>query len=83
VLATAGGLAFTGEGSGAFDAFDAQSGKQLWTYACGAGVNAPPIAYSVGGTQYVAVAAGGNALFGYAKGDAIIAFALDDGKASH
>jgi glucose dehydrogenase len=77
VLATAGGLAFTGEGSGAFNAYDTTTGKQLWTFACGAGVNAPPITYSVGGTQYVAVAAGGNALFGYPKGDAIIAFALD------
>jgi glucose dehydrogenase len=76
VLATAGGLAFTGEGSGAFDAFDAATGKQLWTYACGAGVNAPPITYTAGGTQFVAVAAGGNMLLGYPKGDAIVAFAL-------
>jgi glucose dehydrogenase len=78
VLATAGGLVFTGEGNGAFDAFDATSGKELWTYACGAGVNAPPVTYRVNGTQYIAVAAGGNALFGYAKGDAISAFALGD-----
>jgi glucose dehydrogenase len=80
VLATGGGLTFTGEGNGAFDAFDAGTGQQLWTYACGAGVNAPPISYSVEGTQFVAVAAGGNALFGYPKGDAIMAFALPDPK---
>jgi glucose dehydrogenase len=79
VLTTAGGLAFTGEGGGAFDAFDAASGKQLWTYACGAGVNAPPVTYRVAGTQYVAVAAGGNALFGYPKGDTVFAFALPPG----
>jgi glucose dehydrogenase len=76
VLATAGGLAFTGEGSGAFDAFDAASGNKLWTFACDAGVNAPPITYRVGGTQFVAVAAGGNLLFGYPKGDGVFAFAL-------
>jgi len=76
VLATAGGLTFTGEGSGAFDAFDSTTGKELWTYACGAGVDAPPITYRAGGTQFVAVAAGGNVLFGYAKGDAIFSFAL-------
>jgi glucose dehydrogenase len=49
--------------------------------ACGRGrrpfgVNAPPVSYRVGGRQYVAVAAGGNALFGFATGDAIVAFAL-------
>ncbi len=76
VLATAGGVAFTGEGNGAFDAFDAASGKKLWRYACGAGVNAPPVTYRVGGAQFVAVAAGGNLLFGYPKGDAIYAFGL-------
>jgi glucose dehydrogenase len=76
VLATAGGLTFTGEGSGAFDAFDSASGAQLWTYNCAAGVNAPPITYRANGEQYVAVAAGGNALFGFAQGDAIYAFAV-------
>jgi glucose dehydrogenase len=76
VLATAGGLTFTGEGGGAFDAFDSTSGKPLWSFACGAGVNAPPVTYRAGGTQFVVVAAGGNALFGYPKGDAIFAFAL-------
>lgn len=74
--ARAGGLAFTGEGSGRFDAFDADSGQELWSYTCDAGVNAPPITYRVGTTQYVAVAAGGNALFGYRSGDSLIAFAL-------
>jgi len=76
VLATAGGLAFTGEGSGEFDAFDSASGKRLWSYTCGAGVNAPPVTYEVRATQFVAVAAGGNAQFAYPQGDAIFAFAL-------
>jgi glucose dehydrogenase len=76
VLVTAGGLAFVGEGNGHLSAFDARSGDLLWRFQCGAGVNAPPIAYEVGGVQYVAVAAGGNPLFGYRAGDALIAFAL-------
>ena len=76
VLATAGGLIFTGEGDGDFDAFDAATGTRLWHAGCGAGVNAPPIAYEVDGTEYVAVAAGGNALFGYPQGDGLIVFAL-------
>lgn len=77
-LATAGGLVFTGEGNGSFDAFDAASGNLLWQYPAMAGVNAPPITYAVNGRQYVAVAAGGNAIFGYKTGDELIVFALPD-----
>ena len=76
VVATAGGLVFTGEGNGQFDAYDASSGKQLWTFNCGAGVNAPPITYAVDGKQYVAVAAGGSAIWGYPQGDALVVFGL-------
>jgi alcohol dehydrogenase (cytochrome c) len=76
VLATAGGLVFTGEGNGFLSAFDADSGDLLWQFQCGAGVNAPPITYEVGGTQYVAVAAGGNANFGFRQGGALVVFAL-------
>ena len=78
VVATAGGLVFTGEGDGQFDAFDAKSGSMLWSFTCGAGVNAPPITYAVDGKQYVAVAAGGSAIWGYPQGDALIVFGLPD-----
>ena len=78
VLATAGGLVFSGVGHGEFAAFDAASGARLWQYRCDAGVNAPPVAYAVAGRQYVAVAAGGNALFGFRQGDEIVAFGLPD-----
>jgi PQQ-dependent dehydrogenase (methanol/ethanol family) len=64
VLATAGNLVFAGEMNGDFDAFNAQSGQKLWHFNLGSGVNAPPITYRVNGTQYVAVAAGGNAANG-------------------
>ncbi len=76
VLATAGGLVFSGAGKGAFAAFDAATGAERWRWQCDAGVNAPPVTYAVGGRQYVAVAAGGNALFGFTQGDAVVAFAL-------
>lgn len=76
VLATAGGLVFSGAGQGWFAAFDSDSGQRLWQHRCEAGVNAPPITYAIDGRQYVAVAAGGNALFGFKQGDAVIAFAL-------
>ena len=76
VLATAGNLVFTGEGNGQFNAYDAKSGKMLWTFQCGAGVNAPPTAYSVNGKQYIAVAAGGNTQLDYKRGNNVIVFAL-------
>jgi glucose dehydrogenase len=76
VLATAGDLVFTGEGNGDFSAFHSKTGERLWTFNCGAGVNAPPIAYELDGVQYIAVAAGGSAIFGYRQGDAVMVFAL-------
>jgi glucose dehydrogenase len=78
VLATAGNLLFVGEGNGNFNAFDSRSGGMLWQFNCGAGVNAPPITYLLGGRQYVAVAAGGNQLFGYKQGESVIVFGLPD-----
>jgi PQQ-dependent dehydrogenase (methanol/ethanol family) len=78
VLATAGGLVFSGAGKGRFAAFDAGSGRELWSYVCAAGVNAPPVTYTAGGAQLVAVAVGGNALFGFTQGDLVIAFGLPE-----
>ncbi|MEP6739272.1 MAG: PQQ-dependent dehydrogenase, methanol/ethanol family [Caldimonas sp.] len=76
VLATAGGLVFNGEGNGLFRAFDAKTGKKLWEYQCGAGVNAPAVSYMVGGKQYVAVAAGGNTQLDFKRGNSVLVFAL-------
>jgi len=76
-LVTAGNLAFMGEGDGDFDAFDATTGKKLWSYNLGAGVNAPPITYTVDGQQYIAVAAGGNFQLGYPLGDTVAIFRLN------
>jgi PQQ-dependent dehydrogenase (methanol/ethanol family) len=75
-LATAGNLVFTGEGNGWFDAFNAKTGKKVWRFNLGAGVNAPPVTYSVNGKQYVAVAAGGNFQLDFPRGDAIAIFGL-------
>jgi PQQ-dependent dehydrogenase (methanol/ethanol family) len=75
-LATAGNLAFFGEGNGWFNAVDAKTGKNLWHFNLGAGVNAPPITYAVGGQQYVAVAAGGNFQLSFPYGDTVAIFKL-------
>lgn len=77
ILATAGGLVFTGEGNGAFKAYDSQTGAEMWKFQAGAGVNAPPSSYTVDGKQYVVVAAGGNTQLDYKRGNSIIAFTLD------
>jgi PQQ-dependent dehydrogenase (methanol/ethanol family) len=76
VLATAGGLVFNGEANGWFKAFDAKSGKELWKYNCGAGVNAPAVSYMVNGKQYVAVAAGGNNQIDSKRGNSVFVFAM-------
>jgi len=75
-LATAGGLVFTGEGNGRFDAFNAETGELLWQYQANFGVNAPPVSYAINGKQYIAVAAGGNKIFGYKTGDEVLVFSL-------
>ena len=78
VLATAGGLVFTGEGNGDFSAFDAKTGARLWQFNCGAGVNAPPMSYQIDGKEYIAVAAGGSHLWGYRQGGAVVVFGLGE-----
>ena len=55
--ATAGGLVFTGEGNGNFNAYESQSGKLLWQYHAGAGCNAPPVCVELDGEQVVEVCA--------------------------
>ena len=66
LLATAGGLVFTGDAQGYLIAFDDRTGKVLWKFQTGASVHAPPISYAVDGKQYVAIVAG----------ESIIAFTL-------
>jgi glucose dehydrogenase len=76
VLATAGGLVFMGEGDGHFNAYNSQTGELLWQAKSEFGVNAPPITYTIDGVQYIAVASGGNSIFGYKQGDAVMVYAL-------
>lgn len=78
VLATAGGLVFTGRTAGWFDAYDAKTGDRLWTFRMGAGCNAAPMTYRAAGRQYVAVACGGHANFERQGGDVLVAFALPE-----
>ena len=58
MLATAGGLVFTGKLTGEFLALDAATGKPLWQFQTGSSVNATAITYTLGGRQYVSIASG-------------------------
>jgi quinohemoprotein ethanol dehydrogenase len=76
LIATAGGLLFSGEPDGNFSAYDAKTGDRLWQWQTGAGVDAPPMTYMLDGVQYVTVASGGLSIGGDAHGDMLWTFAL-------
>ncbi|HWG31784.1 MAG TPA: PQQ-binding-like beta-propeller repeat protein [Steroidobacteraceae bacterium] len=63
LLASAGGLLFSGARDRQFRAFDAANGKVLWQVRLNASPSSSPASYSVDGTQYVAVVAGGGGAF--------------------
>ena len=67
-LATAGGLVFYGDDSGALAAVDSSTGTHLWQFQTNVLWKASPMTYAFDGRQYVAVAAGAS----------ILAFALVD-----
>jgi alcohol dehydrogenase (cytochrome c) len=56
-MSTAGNLVFYGDESGALAAVDARTGKPLWHFHTNQPWRASPMTYTVGGKQYVAVAA--------------------------
>ena len=58
MLATGGGLVFTGALTGEFMALDQDSGKTLWQFKTGSSINSTAITYTFRGRQYVTVASG-------------------------
>ena len=58
VLATGGGLLFTGKITGEFVALDEETGETLWEFQTGSSVNATAITYTLNGRQQVTVASG-------------------------
>ncbi|HSM15439.1 MAG TPA: PQQ-dependent dehydrogenase, methanol/ethanol family [Gemmatimonadales bacterium] len=57
-LTTTGNLVFQGQGNGRLVAHRATDGEVLWSFDLGLGISAPPITYSVGDRQYVAILVG-------------------------
>ena len=76
-MATASGLIFT---SATIDphlhAFDAETGKELWSYELPAAAQATPMTYMWKGKQYLVIAAGGHGKLNSKQGDYVVAFTL-------
>ena len=58
-LATAGGIVFGGTADREFFALNSETGELLWQTRLNGDVSGAPITFEVGGTQYVAITAGG------------------------
>ena len=58
VLATGGGLVFTGTPEGFLKAFDAKTGDELWKFQTGSGIVGSPITWEMDGEQFIAVSSG-------------------------
>jgi alcohol dehydrogenase (cytochrome c) len=58
MLATGGGLLFTGKLTGEFVALDENTGKTLWQFKTGSSVNSTAITYTRNGRQYVTITSG-------------------------
>ena len=58
MLATGGGLLFTGKLTGEFVALDEDTGKTLWQFQTGSSINSTAITYTHKGRQYVTIASG-------------------------
>ncbi len=69
VLTTAGGVVFSGQSTGEFEAFDADTGKKLWQFQTGSGIEGQPVTWQQDGVQYVAVAVGHGGAYVVYAGD--------------
>jgi quinoprotein glucose dehydrogenase len=82
-IATASGLIFVGATDDSrFRAFDAKTGRELWTVKLDAAAEATPMTYEGrDGRQYVVIAATGGGFFNNpVASDGIVAFALNGGR---
>jgi alcohol dehydrogenase (cytochrome c) len=57
-LVTGGGLVFTGKLTGEFIALDEDTGRALWQFKTGSGINSTAITYTHKRRQYVTIASG-------------------------
>jgi alcohol dehydrogenase (cytochrome c) len=72
MLATGGGLVFTGKLTGEFIALDQESGRTVWQFKTGSSINSTAITYTYKGRQYISIASGlGGGLANRYAGDKI------------
>ena len=69
VLSTAGGVVFTGALTGEFEAFDADTGKKLWQFQTGSGIEGQPVTWQQDGVQHIAVTSGYGGVYSLFSGD--------------
>lgn len=69
VLSTGGGLVFTGQMTGEFEAFNAENGEKLWQFQTGSGIVGQPVTWEMDGQQYITVASGVGAVYALFSGD--------------
>ena len=69
VLSTAGGVVFSGQLTGEFEAFDADIGAKLWQFKTGSGIEGQPVTWEQDDVQYVAITSGLGGVYTLFSGD--------------
>lgn len=69
IMSTAGNVVFTGQQSGEFEAFHAETGEKLYEFNVGTGIVGQPMTWEQDGDQYVALAVGSGAVYTLFSGD--------------
>jgi quinoprotein glucose dehydrogenase len=82
-IASAGGLVYTAAVDDRLRAFDALTGKELWSGQLPASARSTPMTYALQGRQFIVIAAGGHGGLTGTRGDALVAFALPTNSSIH
>jgi alcohol dehydrogenase (cytochrome c) len=70
-VTTAGGLVFTGRNDGRLTALNSSTGKRLWEFQTGAGMNSPVSVFEYEGDEYIVAYSAGSLFAGTMKGDSV------------
>jgi mono/diheme cytochrome c family protein len=76
-VTTAGGLVFVGQNNGELQAFNSETGEELWSFQTGAGANTTVTPFEDEGEEKIAIYAGGNSLAATSHGENFWVFSLN------